>query len=251
MEKIKTRIVNFVKNNYIDIILITVICVLIVLFSRSCTNYRNEKVKSENNIIALTDSIKYYQTKAGDLMAEKQILIGDIDLLKYTNSKLSNELGDMKVKYAKAVIQAKSKVDYGKHDTIWRIDTVMQYSRGFNFDNQWRKLNGSVACNGSDLSLKINEDIVNADLTFALVDNKVLAHSDNPYLKINCMDGIVIPEYEPTWCLVVGPSINLGYGWGTNFNGGNCPGGLTASVGISVTFGWNIAGVGKRIKKAK
>lgn len=246
MDKIKV----FFEKYWLETVFIAIIISLLIFTCRSCINQKNEKIISRNNIIALTDSIKYYKGENDRLCAEKTLLIGDKETLEIAYSNLSDELNNMKVKNSTMALKIASLINNPQHDTTWIVSNDTTIHEMFNFnDEPYRKLSGKIDLKDKQLVMKVDTDQVYLDLTVAVEDNKVKVSSNNPYLTFEEIYGITTPEYEPSWCLVIGPGVNIGYGWGTNFNGGNCPGGLSASVGISLTFGWNIIGTGKRIKK--
>jgi len=186
------------------------------------------------------------------MVAEKTLLIGDIETLELANKELADDLKNMKAKNAVLALKIVSLINNPQKDTTWIVSNDTVFHENFNFDDMpYRKLSGTINLENKQLAMSVDTDQVFLDLSVAVEDNAVKITSTNPYLSFEEMYGITTPEYEPTWCLVVGPSINAGYGWGTDFKDGNCPGGLVVSAGVSLTFGWNIVGVGKRLKKVK
>ena len=209
---------------------------------RQCSN--NVR-KNNNNIVALTDSIKYHKTKANELYVSKTLLEGDLNTLKIANDSLYNVIKDMKeIKHPSSVVYINQTVDNGKKDTTWIIekDTLVRYpilTKEFSFDNQFRALNGNVFLQDSILGLNINNDKVFMDYTIAIEKNQVFVKSNNPYIQFNKIQGITIPEpRRRLTSLVIGPSVGYGYDLQEKR--------FAPSINLSVTYGINLINLLKR-----
>lgn len=236
-----------------DIIFGVVILLLILLLlgnGMSLLKTKNELTISEHNIEALNDSIKYHKTNTGKLVAEKMALIGDIETLTAANEKLAKDIKDMKVNKPSTVVYIETVVENEKHDTIFAdIECDSTFNKPFDFSDEFRTLKGSIVCD-QNLNLNIDSDMVYVDYTLAIEDSKVYVKSDNPYVHYNDICALEVPEYEPTWCFVIGPSISLGWDPIRQFipNQGQP---VDFCIGVSATLGWNVKGFGKRVKKGK
>lgn len=94
---------------------IGLVVVLVIMF-RSCSGDTDiEKFKYEQNIAALRDSVRTYETKNGDLVSEKTALITDKSELKKYNDELSKEVKNLK---DNPIIVKKVSVEI-IHDTIY------------------------------------------------------------------------------------------------------------------------------------
>ena len=202
LEKLKSLWASYKK----DIIYIAAILLLLILSCasiRSCCN-RNDEIKNLNHSIeAMVDTISTYRTANGELVAQKKILQGNIDLLEIANTDLANDLKAMKVKNAQQALQIKGYIENPPRDTVWElaIDTVYVNSnvliaKDFNFSDKWRILNGNVTYNPSNyaLGLNIKEDKVLFDYTIAIKDGSIYVKSDNPYVTFNELSGITVPK---------------------------------------------------------
>lgn len=90
--------------------------VALVIMFRSCSGDTDiEKFKYEQNIAALRDSVRTYETKNGDLVSEKTALITDKSELKKYNDELSKEVKNLK---DNPIIVKKVSVEI-IHDTIY------------------------------------------------------------------------------------------------------------------------------------
>ena len=194
-------------------IIIGALLVLAILFGINQTvAKRNLRKQNDNNIVALTDSVNFYKSKSGDLVAEKTLLLGDISTLKLANKELADEIEDMKVNKPQQVVYIETEIINEVHDTTWMIepnDTLIQ--KAFDFSNQWRVLNGNIKLQENNLSLNIDNDKVFANFTLAIKDNKVYVKSDNPYVTYDDIQGLTLPKTKKNFSLGVGPTISYGY----------------------------------------
>lgn len=215
--------------------IIIVLCINTIFTVKGCQQYKEQ---NNQNLIALTDTIKYYTTKTGDTYVSKEMLIGDLNTLKLVNDSLFKVIKEMKLKKPESVVYIENQIDNGKKDTVWVInnDTVYEkkyLSKDFNFNNEFRELEGNVSLKDSTLSLSIDKDKVFFDYTLAIENNKVYVKSNNPYIKYNNIQGIELPKPKKSiWGITVGPSVGYGY----DFNGKK----FGPTIGINATVGLKI-----------
>lgn len=241
MNAIKS-ILSFILKNPREIFYLFLVILLCLFLMRSC----NEKKAMEgiyiDNIEVLHDSLNTYKSKNGDLVCERDILVGDIELLKITNEELYNDLVDLKRKNADLVVKLNATVKNETHDTVYIIEPTSLYiTEQFDFSNKWRTLSGDINLANDSLSLNINKDEVYVDFTIAMEDNNVRIKSNNPYIEYDNVYGIIQPEYKDNWSLNVGPSISIGYDPIHKT--------FSPTIGVSLTFGYNICSFGKRLKR--
>ena len=221
------KVLDWIKSNLWNIILIAGIVILFVVAVRQCSDAKEAKDINKHNIEALTDSVSYYKTKYGDEVASKAILIGDISTLKLANDSLAQKVEAM-VKKPQQVVYINNDIVHEKHDTAW---VNSQLVNPFDFSNQWRVLSGNVTLKDSVLGLNIEKDIVHADITVAIKDGRAYVSSDNPYLKVNDIQGVVMPkERQKRWH--IGPQVGVGISEDLKVHG-------TLGVGLSYSiFSW-------------
>ena len=233
---------NKFKQQIILILIIVVLCINTIFTIKSCQQYKEQ---NNQNLIALTDTIKYYTTKNGETYVSKEILVGDLNTLKLVNDSLFKVIKEMKLKKPTSVVYIESQIDNGKKDTIWHIsdpiyivkhDTLYEnvdLTKEFNFNNEYRELEGNILLKDSTLSLNIDKDKVFFDYILAVEDNKVYVKSNNPYIKYNEIQGIELPKQKKSiWGIVVGPSIGYGYDFNGKKFGPNI--GINATIGIKI-----------------
>ena len=212
---------------------------------RSCQDYKD---RNNNNVVALTDSIKYYKTKYGEVYVSKTLLEGDLNTLKIVNDSLYNTIKEMKLNKPTSIVYIDNTIDNGGKDTSWtipqipsQIDTVFypMITKKFDFNNKYRELEGKVTIKDSTMNLNIEKDKVFLDYTLAIEDNKVYVKSNNPYVQYNKIQGIELPKPKKRWTtVVIGPSISYGYDFS-----GKCFG---PSINLSLTYGLDLGSIFKK-----
>ena len=232
-------------NNKKDIFQVLVMVILFVwalLSMQRCSTLKLNYETAQNNIVALTDSLEYYECKTGELVAQKTMLIGEIKDLKESHSKelnyLYNDLNSMKRKNAQMAAQIKGFIDNPIKDTIWKYDTIafaQVLVQPFNLSDKWRILSGNITLKDNTIGLNIKEDQVFFDYTIAIEDGCIYIKSDNPYVKYDYVTAIQEQQKKPKrWnigfqagfgfqygmfnkTIDVGPYLGVGVSWGFGF----------------------------------
>ena len=233
------------ENNKKDIFQVLVMVILFVwalISMQRCSVLKHNYETAQNNIVALTDSIEYYECKTGELVAQKTMLIGEIKDLKESHSKelncLYDDLNSMKRKNAQMAAQLNGFIDNPVKDTIWKYDTI-KFERSliqpFDFSDKWRILSGNITLKDDTIGLNIKEDQVFFDYTIAIEDGYIYIKSDNPYVKYDYVTAIQEQQKKPKhWnigfqtgfgfqygmfnkTIDVGPYLGVGVSWGFRF----------------------------------
>lgn len=214
-KKLGQMVLTFVRNHkriLIEVFSVVAFFVFMTLSINKCTYYKNVNNK---NIIALTDSVKYYKGKYGNEVAKKTMIETDCKNLQNINDSLYRMIQSMQVKKPDIVIGGSTSIDNGKHDTVY-IPTVTEITskniyRKFDFSNQYRELIGNVNYTNDTLGLHIEKDRIQFKYALAVKDNVVYMTSDNPYVKFNSITGLTIPKQKKEKKFGIGPSIFGGY----------------------------------------
>ena len=214
-KKLGQMVLTFVRNHkriLIEVFSVVAFFVFITLSINKCTYYKNI---NDKNIIALTDSVKYYKGKYGNEVAKKTMIETDCKNLQIINDSLYRMIQNMQVKKPDIVIGGSTSIDNGKHDTVW-VPTVTEITskniyRKFDFSNQYRELTGNVSYTNDTLGLYIEKDIMQFKYALAVKDNVVYMTSDNPYVKFNSITGLTIPKQKKEKKFGIGPSLFGGY----------------------------------------
>ena len=215
-KKLGQMVLTFVRNHkriLIEVFSVVAFFVFITLSINKCTYYKNV---NDKNIIALTDSVKYYKGKYGNEVAKKTMIETDCKNLQIINDSLYRMIQSMQVKKPDIVIGGSTSIDNGKHDTVW-LPTVTEITskniyRKFDFSNQYRELTGNVSYTNDTLGLYIEKDRMQFKYALAIKDNVVYMTSDNPYVKFNSITGLTIPKQKKEKKFGIGPSVFGGYG---------------------------------------
>ena len=214
-KKLGQMVLTFVRNHkriLIEVFSVVAFFIFITLSINKCTYYKNI---NDKNIIALTDSVKYYKGKYGNEVAKKTMIETDCKNLQIINDSLYRMIQSMQVKKPDIVIGGSSSIDNGKHDTVW-VPTVTEITskniyRKFDFSNKYRELTGNVSYTNDTLGLHIEKDIMQFKYALAVKDNVVYMTSDNPYVKFNSITGLTIPKQKKEKKFGIGPSVFGGY----------------------------------------
>ena len=214
-KKLGQMVLTFVRNHkriLIEVFSVVAFFVFITLSINKCTYYKNI---NDKNIIALTDSVKYYKGKYGNEVAKKTMIETDCKNLQIINDSLYRMIQSMQVKKPDIVIGGSTSIDNGKNDTVY-IPTVTEITskniyRKFDFSNQYRELTGNVSYTNDTLGLHIEKDIMQFKYALAVKDNVVYMTSDNPYVKFNSITGLKIPKQKKEKKFGIGPSVFGGY----------------------------------------
>jgi hypothetical protein len=214
-KKLGQMVLTFVRNHkriLIEVFSVVAFFVFITLSINKCTYYKNV---NDKNIIALTDSVKYYKGKYGNEVAKKTMIETDCKNLQNINDSLYRMIQSMQVKKPDIVIGGSTSIDNGKHDTVY-IPTVTEITskniyRKFDFSNQYRELTGNVNYTNDTLGLHIEKDRIQFKYALAVKDNAVYMTSDNPYVKFNSITGLTIPKQKKEKKFGIGPSVFGGY----------------------------------------
>lgn len=206
---------SFVRNHkriLIEVFSVVAFFVFITLSINKCTYYKNV---NDKNIIALTDSVKYYKGKYGNEVAKKTMIETDCKNLQNINDSLYRMIQSMQVKKPDIAIGGSTSIDNGNHDTVY-IPTATEITskniyRKFDFSNQYRELTGNVSYTNDTLGLHIEKDKIQFKYALAVKDNAVYMTSDNPYVKFNSITGLTIPKQKKEKKFGIGPSVFSGY----------------------------------------
>lgn len=243
---IMDKIINKIKENKHYIILYGVICILFVLLLCSIKKCSQWSDMNYNNITALTDTIKYYKGKSEQLIAQKTILIGDMDVLKQVNDSLYNIIKkDIKLNNPDNIIYINTTIkDTTTKDTCWivkqdTINSIYNIKRDFDFSDKYRTLKGYTYYNkdiynkSDTLGTVITDNNMLVDFTVVQKDNQVYISSANPYIQYNKIIGITntdIYNKNKTHRFGFGPYI----GYGITYTNKQFK--LSPSVGLSLHY---------------
>lgn len=226
------------KLSKADIIKYVVIGLLVLITAFTitrCSHFKNENSNNMNNIVALTDTIKYYKGKSNELVAQKTMLIGDMDVLKRVNDSLYNIIKDIKVKNPDNVVYINTTVHDIVRDTVWTVNVDSKYiKKEFDFSDKWRSVSGYTYMKHDtltqyELGTVISKNDVNVDFTVVQKDNQVYITSNNPYINYNNIIGITQNTTQKTKTKRWGIGPYIGFGVTHKFD-------FVPTIGIGVQY---------------
>lgn len=242
---------NFIKNYYVIIASILMI-VFMILFLQQCRSNKNYRAISNQNISALTDSLRYERNKNGDLVAVNTVYAATGDELKKLNSELYNEL--QKEIQQNYILYIKLKNSFNSSSTITITNTIKEYPNDV-FSMLWdykkdtigfcQELSGDTrfkidTTKDSTKKFKVTDygtQIIKNSMTFDIFTGlrkndetgkfEITARASNPDISINpigTIDPDIIMNTQDNFIV----SIGGGLGYGTSLDGKNGQ------------FGWHI-----------
>ena len=240
--------------------------VLLVIIFRSCSGDTDiEKFKYEQNIAALRDSVRTYETKNGDLVSEKTALITDKSDLKKYNDELNKEIKHIKdnpiiikkvsVEMIHDTIYAEAKIDsngivFNKDSSIkiipfrWDIDST--YSEG-----NFRRIGGKyiisvdTSMNVRSKDFVITHDELGLSFTTGITENEddrveIFIKSNYPNFKAVKIDGALFDPRESKVIKKFFPPKRWGVGvfggYGIYIDPDNFRAGTGVTFGVGVSY---------------
>ncbi len=244
---------------------IGLVVVLVIMF-RSCSGDTDiEKFKYEQNIAALRDSVRTYETKNGDLVSEKTALITDKSELKKYNDELSKEVKNLK---DNPIIVKKVSVEI-IHDTIYvdpQIDSSaivynadssikvvpFKWSDSTRYDkNNFRNIGGKyIVTVDTNMNVRskdfvIINDEIGMSFTTGITENEddrveIFVKSDYPNFKAVKIDGALFDPRESKVIKKFFPPKRWGVGvfggYGIYIDPDNFRAGTGVTFGVGVSY---------------
>ena len=196
-----------------------IILFIALAFSVSrCSSYKR---RYENSYREYHDSVAMYMNKYGEMYAMNNAYIADIATVKRENEELYNELKSLK---DNPIVVTKVETKYVM-DTVYiepelTADTVTgDFFSNIAYQDEWNsfagRFNGNIYTGASMFSIDKME--FNCSLTTDLIEKNgklyFITKADNPYLRINDIDGyLVSPEkskvlrkqFNKPWGVMIG-----------------------------------------------
>ena len=232
------RLIQFFDECRKHIVYILIILLLAALSFTAIQRCSNVSKEYKHNIEAMKDTIKYYHDKNGNLVATKLAYESDIKTLKLLNEDLYNQIDSLKLRptHINQIVHFDGEISNEPKDTAYVVlhDTISRgFFKEFDFNNDYRTLEGNVSYAQDSLNVGITKDVVKFDYVVAIdKDSRIYIKSTNPYVKYNEISGFTIPKQkQKRWW--TGPSIGIGYDPSRN----NAAPIIGWSVGYGL-FGW-------------
>lgn len=239
---------KWVIENWKNILLI-ILTIVGIIFITTSSLMKDKLDIAENNVQALKDSIHTYQLENGDLLLSKQNLILEKDELSQYLDISEKERKEIEKKLKSSIAYIAELESSIKIDTLYLHDSVYIENEvtniKFSYSDDWVLLDGLTKLSKDYKSTtSINNLNIDVPLSIGLTDNnQFFVKSPNPYVTIGNIDGakVLTKESKPKR-FGIGPTFTagIGYGWGTDFKGGNTNGGLIVGFMIGFSAQYNI-----------
>lgn len=266
--QILTIILDYIKTPKGQRNVLLVALILAIIFLRGCGNGVSDVdvVKYEQNIAALQDSVRTYETKNGDLVYEKSALLVTSNELEKFNEELAAEVKELKdnpiviTKFVTKIV----------HDTLWLEPDIDTDNITWNADstiklipftwsdsteyapNNYRNIAGQyiiqvdTSLNVATQSFAITTDELGLSFTTGITENKdglleIFVKSPYPGFKPTEIDGAlidpsesdVIKNFFPPKRWAISPYV----GYGLYVDPGKATVGTGVQLGIGISYG--------------
>lgn len=224
----------------VALIVLCTLCIVLIFYSYvSNNNFKN----LSTNIDALRDTIKVIQLKNGEEMSVIQgyVLDNHKQFSEYLNidPKKIKEIESKLGAALEGIAEIKAHV---RIDTIKMLDSIYITPDSiilneFSYNDQWISISGKSEYQLHPLNARTTIDNIIMDVPLEIgytKKDKWFAIPTNPYVKFSSVNAAHVKPKR--WGMGPTLTIGAGYGWGTDFKGGNTNGGLI----IGAMIGWSI-----------
>ena len=235
-----TKIKNLDFKDWL-LIIVTIIAIVTAISARY---YYNKSLYP--TVIYNTDSLEVYKNKLEEEYTAKNIYVQTIDQLKQNNSKLYDEIKNLKdnpIVVTKTNIVVKTDTVYMTSDSIIAPnDTLRELHWSANEQNGYYVIKGqtNVRTDFSSFDTQINHFNIPVTLTMNIIEKgkklQFISRSDNPYVTITNINGVIIDPaksdvikscFKPKrWS--VGPQVGIGVTSDLK---------ISPYIGVGITYG--------------
>ena len=202
--------------------------------------------KSLNPVIVYNDSIQYYKNKLKEEYAMKNIYIQSNAQLKKVNTELTDEIKNLRdhpIVVTKTTTEIVIDTIKMQSDTIY-IDpsNSIQTLEWHNSDDFFYIKGKTLVKNDfSQFQTIVDQLKIQAELTLDIIEKdnnlRMIAKSNNPYLHISNMDGViltpsdskVLKKYFPKKRWSIGPQVGIGISKGME---------VSPYIGLGISYGF-------------
>lgn len=192
-----------IKIPYFQIFLILAVILLGLWNIKSCE--ATKTLASElRSVSQYKDTVKYYESRQGELIAYNNTLELSLNNLEHTNAKLKKELHDLRIIKPKTVTKVVTKVEIKEIEVPYEVALPCDsFTVPFNFDDEWLKIHGFSKHTG----IQFDSIYLRNDLTIAVGEKDngffkrnesvVSVNSQNPYYNIESLESYTFKLKEP------------------------------------------------------
>jgi len=194
---------NSDKNkNLVFIFLLLALIVLGFFLDRAVKRKQNNYHISE--ILNYKDTVMFYKSKSGELVAYNKSLNVSYKNLKQANDSLVKQIKDLKIKKPTNITTVKTEVVIKEIYVPYTVELPCDsFSIPFNFNDNWISIDGNSSNSGLGIdSIKLTNDMlivtgVKRNGLFKPSETIVAVKSENPYFNISSLQNYTIKENPP------------------------------------------------------
>jgi hypothetical protein len=194
-------------GQYISYLAIALLVLFLIGQCKRVGELNSDIAKLEN----YKDTVKFYKSKSGRLIAYNDALVVDRRTLEKVKDSLMEEIKDLNIKKPDVIVRWRTRVDvdtkYVAFETKLPCDEDFEAS--FKFDDKWLAFDGVVVNTG----VRMDRITLENDLMFVVGEKKnglfkrneyiVAVKSDNPYFQTESIQSYVIKPkpkfYDRLW----------------------------------------------------
>ena len=146
------------------------------------------------------DTVKFYKSKSGRLIAYNDALVVDRRALEKVKDSLMEEIKDLNIKKPDVIVRWRTRVEIDTQYVPFDVEIPCEkdFMANFKFEDKWLSFDGDVSRSG----VRMNNISLDNDLTFVVGEKKnglfkrneyvVALKSGNPYFKTESIQSYVI-----------------------------------------------------------
>ena len=194
---------NSEKNNNIVFVILTLALILLGFFLGT-TRKKKQNNHSISEIINYKDTVMFYKSKSGELIAYNKSLNVSYRNLKKANDSLINQIEDLKIKKPTTITIVKTEIVVKKITIPYLVELPCDsFSIPFNFNDSWVSIDGNSSNSGLRFdSIKLTNDMLivsglKRNGWFKPSETIVSVKSENPYVNLTGLQNYTIKENAP------------------------------------------------------
>lgn len=225
----------------ITIVLAALLCIAIAFSAYRISDLKNDLVRANQNLSAVTDSVHELKTKNGEIIQWNQSLIVDKNTLQAQLEQEELNRKEIERKLRSKITSLTKIISEFSSDTIVLKDTVKVIDdttrlAPFNYKDDWLTVSGKTLFSGSVSETTISDLRVRVPILIGQTeDMKLFVHTPNPNVSIELMQNSLV---DGTGTLEKKSRISLGVyaGFGMQYGLINKDLDLGPQIGIGVSY---------------
>jgi hypothetical protein len=194
---------NSEKNNNIGFVIL-ILALILLGFFLGTTRKKKQNNHSISEIINYKDTVMFYKSKSGELIAYNKSLNVSYRNLKKANDSLFKEIEDLKIKKPTTITIVKTEIVVKEITIPYLVELPCDsFSIPFNFNDSWVSIDGNSSNSGLRFdSIKLTNDMLivsglKRNGWFKPSETIVSVKSENPYVNVTGLQNYTIKENAP------------------------------------------------------